>query len=67
MTVLIYDTSNSIHEQNVIILEFKTETELIDFINKNKLNKKDILAMYKVSGKLEIQPLEVVTKYIIKD
>ena len=64
MVVLIYDDGEQ-YESNVLVKEFKSENDMIEFINQNDLGK-GVMAAYNACSKIEIEPFEKIVKYRIK-
>ncbi|MCP4984895.1 MAG: hypothetical protein GY928_02160 [Colwellia sp.] len=65
MIVLIYDDSPDPYNKDVKIKEFKSESELIKFVNEETWN--DILGCYNFTRKIEIEPFKKVTEWRLKD
>jgi len=65
MVVLIYDYGDQ-YEPDVLIKEFKSEDDMIEFINQNDIGK-SVMAAYEAYRKIEIEPFEKIIKYRIKE
>ena len=61
--VLIYDDGEK-YEPCILIREFNSENEMIDFINEKKIGD-SIMAAYEFYEKIKIIPVEKVTKWEI--
>jgi len=62
-TVIIYDDGEE-YDECIIIREFNSENEMIDFINEKGIGD-SIMAAYEFYEKIKITPVEKVTKWEI--
>jgi len=63
-TILIYDDSEYEYESNVVVKEFNSQEQMVNFINTEKIGK-SIIASYEVYKEIKFKPVEKITMWDI--
>jgi hypothetical protein len=63
-TILIYDDSEYEYESNVVVKEFNSKEQMVEFVNTEKIGK-SIIACYEVFKEIKFKPVEKITLWDI--